>query len=97
MTTWKRQAGNAAAQQFVADYPTPRVFRQALHERNIHVILTPAQKAVRISCNGTEQSIGYFLEHGGLDVGQIYRALTEHARATETWTAPDGTQTTRPV
>lgn len=88
---WIRQAGNAAAKEFIRDYPSPRALRAVVRERNIHDVLPEAVKALPVP--DTPHTLGWFLNNGGLWLTVIHSIIAAHARDREVWTAPDGTKT----
>jgi hypothetical protein len=90
---WTTHTGNAAAKEFLADYPTPRALRAVVRERNIHDVIPEAVKALKFDTD--EHTIGFFLTHGGLDLAQLHAIIVAHTRDFERWIAPDGSVSIR--
>jgi hypothetical protein len=92
---WQRQSGNAEAKALIARYPTPRALRRPLGEEV--GILSDTVRALpwkRDTTIGDVVSSVYFRAR---DVSTLHAILTQHAQDSEVWTAPDGTQTRRPL
>jgi hypothetical protein len=93
---WHRQPGHAAAKALLTHYPTPRALRQALRAHGPAIIPTE----VRELAWNQDCTIGGVLlspSFGPREVATLHRILSTHAQDVEVWTAPDGTQTVRPV